>query len=1117
MNFKRTFLVTALSASLVIPQLTPSVQAASTNVISGLTSYAGQGSLQPELIARYTSGAGLDEGGTEIVAYDKLGKKLFSVNGAEKALDIISLSTLTKDSDFKNLSLTKRVALEDIASEKLNLNDLTSVAISPNSNYIAISAPAEPKTDNGYILFLDTNGEYISHVQVGALPDMVTFTPDGKYVLVANEGEPNDDYTIDPAGGVSIIDLQNGPQSLSSDSVTTVGFDTVNANGIRIGKPGVSFALDAEPEFITVAEDSSKAYITLQENNAIATLDIASKTITSVKSLGHVDYSMSGQALDASDKDDATQLKNWPVLGTFMPDAISLYNANGKTYLLTANEGDSRDYAGYSEEVRIADLAGKLALKADNYAGYTQVELDALLPTLTEDDALGRLKTSTSLGVNGAGQYEALYAYGTRSFSVWDADTIELVYDSADSFERITKLAVPDSFNTDSTENKADSRSDDKGVEPESIITGKVGDKTYAFVGLERMSGIMAYDLANPEEPLFDMFLSSRNFSASGEADAGDLAPEGMSFVAAENSPTGQALLIVAHEVSGTIAVYELTPSEQTRIQVIHTNDIHSRVYEDGGMGYAKVAAVVDAYRKLNPNTIVLDGGDTLHGQTYSTLVEGSSIIDIMNEIGYTAMTSGNHDYNYGFDRLVELADSAKYPILAANVKNADGSYVLEPYVIKEINNLKVGIFGLATPETLYKTHPNNVEGLSFISPVQASKEMVAELEGNVDIIIAVAHLGTDGSTLVENRSDYILTQVDGIDLFVDGHSHQVVSRVINDTLLVQDGEYAEQVGIVTLVLEDGKIVDKTSQFITAQDAATMAANPEVEKLIEDTSNSQKALLDQVIGQSSVKLEGEREVVRTGESNLGNLIADAMLEVTGADVSLTNGGGIRASIDAGEITKGEVITVLPFGNYIVTIEVTGAELLAALEVGAAGYPSAHGAFAHVGGVSYKIDDTKEASQRVHSVKVNDAALKLDQTYLLATNDFIAAGGDQYSMFVDNKIINNAAALDEALISYIQKLGKINTATEGRIIVEKKSVAGQANSSEQNNTGTKEPATPQDNQATNATVDTYIVQKNDNLTKIAKRYNTTWQELQKLNKLKNANRIYPGQKLIVPVK
>lgn len=1087
-----------LAIALALPQAAmPAFGAGSAD---GLTTYAGAGSLDVKLIARYVSGAELDQGGTEIVTYDKTSKQAYSVNGSEKALDIIDLSGLKSDTQkAADLPLKKRIPLENLSNSPLKLDDITSVALSPKGDVIAVSAPATPVTDKGYVIFLDTKGTYMNHVQVGVLPDMVTFTPDGSRVLTADEAQPNDDYTIDPPGSVSIIDISRGAGALTQADVTTVGFGGLDVTGVRIAKPGAKFENDAEPEYIVVSADSNTAYAVLQENNAIATLDIASKKFTSVKSLGVVDHSSAGHGFDATDKDKAAMLNNWPTLGMFMPDGMSLYTANGKTYLLTANEGDTRDYSGYSEEVRVKDLKGNLALGADHYKGYTQEQLDEMTEGLTDDKQLGRLKTTTANGVGADGKHNSIYSFGTRSFTIWNADDLSMVYDSADDFERITKRALPTAFNFDNSENAFDSRSDDKGPEPEAVITGTVGSKTYAFVGLERTSGMMAYDLSNPEQPVFDTFFSSRDYAAEGETPAGDVAPEGLKFIAAADSPTGTALLLAAHEVSGTIAVYELTPSTKQRIQIIHTNDVHSRVFEDGGMGYAKVGAIVDEYRAMNPNTLVLDGGDTTHGQTYSTLVRGSSIIDIMNEIGYDAMTSGNHDYNYGFNRLLELAEMADYPILAANVKKADGSYVLPPSTIKEIGGLKIGIFGLATPETLYKTHPKNVEGLTFISPVQAAEEMVKELEPKVDIIIALAHLGTDGSTLQENRSDYIAEQVDGIDLFVDGHSHEVVSRVIGDTLLVQDGEYAEQVGIVTLVIEDGKIIEKTSEFITAADALAMTPNKAVEKLIADTEKSQKVVLDEVIGQTSVRLDGEREIVRTGESNLGNLITDAMLEVSGADVAITNGGGIRASIEAGDITKGDIITVLPFGNYIVTMKVTGAEIKEALEVGASGYPAAHGAFSHVGGITYKIDAAKPKGERVHSITVKGAPIDSSKEYLLATNDFMAAGGDQYTMFVNNPIINHSAALDEAVITYIQAHNSLVSKVEGRIIVESTSPSTQP--------------TPEQPRAPQTVV--YIVKSGDSLSSIARANGTTWQVLQKLNKLRNPNLIFPGQSLILP--
>ena len=1097
MRRTRIGLAAILALTIAIPQMAVPVFGAESE--SELTTYAGRGNLDVKLIARYVSGAELDEGGTEIVSYDAASKQAYSINGFEKALDILDVSGLQAGSqEVADIPLKKRIMLEDLAGAKLDLGDITSVALSPKGGILAVSAPADPVTDKGYVIFLDTEGTYLNHVQVGVLPDMVTFTPDGLHVLTADEGQPNDEYTIDPPGSVSIIDVSGSMATLAQMDVTIVGFDNVDATGIRLAKPDATFANDAEPEYIVVSMDSKSAYVVLQENNAIATLDISTKSFTSVKSLGVVDHSVLGHGFDASDKDGTAMLNNWPTLGMFMPDGISLYTSGGKTYLLTANEGDTKDYDGYSEEIRVKDLQDSLALDADYYKGYTQEQLNELAETLAEDERLGRLKTTTANGIRADGKQEAIYSFGTRSFTIWNADDMSMVYDSADDFERITKRALPHAFNFDNGENKFDSRSDDKGPEPESVITGTVGDKTYAFIGLERTSGMVAYDLTNPEQPVFDTFFASRDYDAPGETPVGDVAPEGLRFVAADESPTGNALLLAAHEVSGTVAVYELTPSTKERITIIHTNDVHSRVFENGGMGYAKVGAIVDEYRAMNPNTLVLDGGDTTHGQTYSTLVRGSSIIDIMNEIKYDAMTSGNHDYNYGFNRLLELANMADFPILAANVKKADGSYVLPPYTISESAGLKIGIFGLATPETLYKTHPKNVEGLTFISPVQAASEMVKELEPQVDIIIALAHLGTDGATLQENRSDYIVEQVDGIDLFVDGHSHEVVSRVIGDTLLVQDGEYAEQVGIVTLVIENGEIIEKTSEFITAADALSMSPHARVEKLIADTEASQQAVLNEVIGQTSVKLDGEREIVRTGESNLGNLITDAMLEVSGADVAITNGGGIRASLEAGDITKGDIITVLPFGNYIVTMKVNGSEIKAALEVGASGSPSAHGAFAHVGGASYSIDASKPVGDRVHAITVNGNPIDMNKDYLLATNDFMAAGGDQYTMFVDKAIINHSSALDEAVIAYIQNHSNLSLKVEGRIIAENEAPI---------------PA-PQPSMLQTGV---YIVKLGDNLSRIALSYGTVWQELQKLNNLKNPNLIFPGQKLIVPQK
>ncbi|MDL4842078.1 choice-of-anchor I family protein [Aquibacillus rhizosphaerae] len=515
--------------------------------------------LAVELVARYASGAEIDDGGTEIVAYDAKNYQAFSVNGAEKALDILDLSVLQDNQT--TIPLKKRIPLSEIGVEA---GDVTSVAIDPEGNYIAITAPADPKTENGYVVFLDTDGNSLANVEVGASPDMVTFSPDGSKALVANEGEPNDDYTVNPHGSVSIIDVSGDIKQLDQSAVTTVDFSDVTIpDDIRKVHPDSTYAEDLEPEYIIVDHASQYAYVGIQEDNAIAKLDINAKQFVQVKSLGYKDFS-TNHMLDASNKDNGINLQNWPVLSIYQPDGMAMFEANGKSYILTANEGDAQDWDGFSEEERVKDIAKDIGyeLNADLYAGYTQQQLDDMVANgLFENEQLGRLTSSTSHPTNENGKYEAVYGYGARSFSIWDAESLEQVYDSGDDFEQKMSTFYPDYFNTNNDDDGFDSRSDDKGPEPESVISGHVQGKDYGFIGLERQGGIMVYDLSNPTAPKFDSYFSSRIFhgqDAKVTTESGDSAPEGLTFITAEESPIRQELLLAAHEVTGTIAVYAL-------------------------------------------------------------------------------------------------------------------------------------------------------------------------------------------------------------------------------------------------------------------------------------------------------------------------------------------------------------------------------------------------------------------------------------------------------------------------------------------------------------------------------------------------------------------------------
>lgn len=506
-----------------------------------LFQYEGE-NLQVTQIGQYDSGQG--EGGTEIMAYDADRKLAFVTNGAVGGFDILSFEAL-QSNQFTEITSSERIFLSDFGLE--NVDDITSIASHPTKDLIAISAVSNPKTDAGYIVFATKAGEYVTHVQVGSLPDMVTFTPDGSKAIVANEGEPSDDYSVDPEGSISIIDVSGEPADFTANTLTFDGVDLDEK--VRTDSEG-STLQQLEPEYVSV--NNTKAFISMQENNAIATVDLFNEEILHVKGLGMKDHSIPGNELDAKDNQE-TNIEKQPLLGFYMPDAIDTFTAGGKTYILTPNEGDARDYDGYSEEGSIGDIKDQIQLNADHYQGYTQEELDQKVANGLLDE-LEKNDITLENGKNEEGIYESLHSYGGRSFSIFDAESMELVYDSGSDFESIIAEAMPEHFNTNNDELEYDGRSDGKGPEPETVVSGKVNGTNYAFVALERFSGIMIYDLTNPLSPEFVTLISSRDFS---EDVKGDVSPEGLQFISASESPTGRALLAATHEISGTVAVYE--------------------------------------------------------------------------------------------------------------------------------------------------------------------------------------------------------------------------------------------------------------------------------------------------------------------------------------------------------------------------------------------------------------------------------------------------------------------------------------------------------------------------------------------------------------------------------
>lgn len=465
-----------------------------------------------------------------------------------------------------------------------------------------------------------------------------------------------------------------------------------------------------------------------------------------------------------------------------------------------------------------------------------------------------------------------------------------------------------------------------------------------------------------------------------------------------------------------------LAPAPDTNLVVVHTNDTHARVREGkyDGMGFAKIETLINELKEENPNVLVLDAGDTFHGTTIASLVEGESIVQIMNMIGYDAMSPGNHDFNYGQERLVVLDGMADFPLLSANIVKKDGSTLLTPYIIKDINGLKVGIFGLTSPETVYKSHPKNTEGLTFKDPIETARDMVSELQDKVHIIIALVHIGIDEETKI--KSTDIAAAVDGIDLMVDGHSHSALPEgmVVNNTVIVQAGSFDMNLGVVEITYSNGEVSNITAKLINKDDTEGVAESEEILALVDELEAKNNEITNVVVGNTDVELDGIKDHVRSGPTNLGTLICEAMIAVSGADVALQNGGGIRSSIDVGPITHGEIITVLPFGNTVVMLEVKGSAIKEAIENGIKSLPDVSGAYCHIAGMTFTYDESKAPGSRVTGIKIDGTPLVPDKNYKLVTNDFIAAGGDEYTMFDGAKVLGEYGTMDEIVISYLNK-------------------------------------------------------------------------------------------------
>ena len=511
---------------------------------------------------------------------------------------------------------------------------------------------------------------------------------------------------------------------------------------------------------------------------------------------------------------------------------------------------------------------------------------------------------------------------------------------------------------------------------------------------------------------------------------------------------------LVLSMMSGVFAAVTLPGEDDDlsgQLVILHTNDSHGRIKEDGtSMGMSAVKYLANRYENAGASVLILDAGDTLHGLPIVTASRGESAVNVMNAVGYSAMAPGNHDFNYGYEHILELEEEMNFPVLAANVTyEADGSLVFGDHIVITCGEYTIGVFGMATPETVTKTNPNNVVGLDFNEDnlagiAQAQCDELKEL--GCDIIICLAHLGDDVSS-TPYRSTDVLEQVIDIDLWIDGHSHSVLNddgeaHLVNGTLVASTGEYTKNIGVVTYdgAEFDAGLVHYADLCNTyEQDGEIITEfygyDPEITALVQNYYDEMMEFYSEVVGHTDVLLNGTREFVRTQETNLGDLAADAILAAApNADFALTNGGGIRANIEIGDITRYDLFTVFPFGNMVATVELTGAQIVYILEAATHACPGIDGAFPQVSGITFEIHTYIEyegeyanptnPGSRIQNVCINGEPIDLDATYVMATNDFLAAGGDTYAILAEN--FENSGILiginlEDALINYIQNI------------------------------------------------------------------------------------------------
>lgn len=530
-------------------------------------------------------------------------------------------------------------------------------------------------------------------------------------------------------------------------------------------------------------------------------------------------------------------------------------------------------------------------------------------------------------------------------------------------------------------------------------------------------------------------------------------------------------LLTLMLVLTGISALSEESVETHPAVIVLYTNDVHCGI--DENMGYAGVMAYKRAFEKAGAETVLVDAGDAVQGGPVGTLSEGAYIIDIMNEMGYKAMAVGNHEFDYGMTRFFTLSDMAAFPFLSCNFIDSSGNFAVDAYTTVEVGGWSLAFVGVTTPETYTSSAPKyfqDAEGTYIYGFLEGNSgtDLWAQVQQTVDearadgadFVIVLSHLGINAASRPFTSND-LIANTTGIDCVLDGHSHSVLEQELvkdaegTDVILSSTGTALQNLGALT-VSPEGTLSTALHSETIFQDEAMTAFIGTIKAKYEETLAIEIGTcpFDLCISDPAT---GTR-LVRLGETNLGDLCADAYRSISGADVALINGGGVRADIPAGAFTYEDALTVHPFGNALCVVEVTGQQILDALEMGARNYPEENGGFWQVSGLTYAVDASipsavvlddeglfvsVDGDYRVKDVVIGDSLLDRNATYTLAGNDYhIKNFGDGMAMFACATLLQDASMLDnQVLISYIRDVcgGTIPVAYEdpygqGRIAI-----------------------------------------------------------------------------------